>query len=123
MNVAFGWQAFGGGRELHFVGAAGDDSIAETDTALETDLIAVPCGDFHVAAGEPLAADLHEDVRSTSFQEDRRFGDRPDAKAIPFIEHGRAALPDEELTARVLDFELHRERAGLPIDHAGVVPG
>src|SRR5205823_3950184 len=82
-----------GRRELHFVCAADDDAVAETHAAFKTDLIAIARGDFYVSPGEPLAADLREDVRSTCFEQDRCFGDRLRVPAVPkaaiLLEAGR----------------------------------
>jgi hypothetical protein len=121
MDVAFRRQPFGGRGELHFIRAADDDAVAWFQTALEANEIAVAGGDLDIASSEALTADLNEDVRAASLEQDRGLWYRGKPHAVPLVEDGGSALSDEQLAPRIVDLELHRQRVRRRVEDAGVV--
>src|SRR5262249_48916987 len=95
---------------------------ANGDAAFQPHLIAVACGDVHVAPRKSFAAYLHEHVRAPCFDEHGALWNSRHAHPIAFVEHGRAGLADEQFAAWVLNLELRRQGAGLRVDHSCVVP-
>src|SRR5438132_1119358 len=111
MNMSLSGQPFGGRGELDVVGAAGDDAVSSLQSALDTDPLAVTCRDLDVATGESLPADLDEDVRATRLQQDGGVWHRGQTLTFSLIQHRGPRLADQQPTARIFDFELHRQRS------------
>src|SRR5262245_7370848 len=119
--MPLGRQALGRRRELHVICTTDDDTIARFETARDADPLPVTRGDLDVPADELFASDLNPHVLSSSLGQHRLPVDGWAANALSSKKHCGAMLADEQLSARVLDLELHRESTGPLVDHASVV--
>src|SRR3990167_8657 len=108
MHVAFGRKAFGCRCELDFVRAPSDDAIARTNTGSDADQVAIARGDLDRPPNEPLAADLDEHVRTARLHQDGALRHSRHALPLALEQDGRSRLPHQQLSTRIVDFELNR---------------
>jgi len=107
--------------ELNLIGAPGDDAISDGNAARNPDLVAVRDGDFNIAPSESFATQLHEHIRPSGLEQHRSPWNGGHSNAVAPKQNGRSGLSDQELTARVLDLKVNRQRSRCGIDHPGVV--
>src|SRR5204863_2577974 len=97
------------------------DAVSRLQSVLDTDPLAITCRALDVATGETLPANLDEDVRATRLQQDGGVWHRGQTLTFSLIQHRGPRLAHQQPTARIFDFELHRQRSRRRIDHAGIV--
>src|SRR5439155_164467 len=84
-------------------------------------IVTVACRDLDEAAREPLAADLHEHVRTSGFHQHGGLWCSGQSSTTTGVQNCRTRLTNEQLTIRVLHFHLHRQGFRCRIERTRIV--